>query len=1029
MPSSKRLRSLMPPLAIQVNVNSTHGEVGTATPRTDSPPPLSPTLPEPVKTPVHARFATSTLPPPLPSPKPIKVAAVPRYRTPSRSRSLPVDANLPVPPASPSSVAMPAPPPPVAAAPAAPPLAFVAAREPPRQELRPTPEPQPALEDGPLFRAHLASLERRATSLRSSLKKLGRALEASHAALQATLAAQATVDEALDDMSAGAGGLMSGSETLGGLFERDLKAARELNRRRIERDVDRGREMGERVKGAVDRIKGVEERRKAFEGESKRYYEELAKYLGRGESDTAKVAALDARQADRAASFRQYRGDYFSFVEGLVASEEHAVETWLRTWADVQDDELSKEPFTGRPDRRMDAREPVDEAIDHGALSDGAGSVTASASGMSAFSQATSPSIPSTAGNPTLPPVSHEDSDKSHRRRRTSLPHWGLGPAPHTAPAGSDREREAGSDRKRDRFKGFLKTSLAHAQNSLSSALPTSNSSNVLFSPSADAFSRSAPAASASATPPTSSSVTLAVPASMSAPYPSSTQPRKKEGFLYATEVGQKHSTSGDGGARYNRYWVVLSEGQLVEYDRWTDALSVHGTPINLRYATARASKQAGERRFCFEVLTPQLRRVFQATSEQECADWVAAISRSVESLLNGTSSVRHFDSAHLNGATSPYSHYNDFGSSLSLATGSTSHPSPTSELPPLPTSPKHRLNPFLSRHTSLGHSRKGSASGLSKKDKRRSQQSPPVPSLTIGEEEEAPADRAFFDTGSRRGAYALSEGSVATPLPQRPLLDGLGIPFPSLPTPRATSSLSPFSSNLAASHSSPNLLLPRSRSTTSPSEGGSDDVPSDLDDLDCVSILSVQDRAISDAVKGWASSANAESRTQEEREKELMESKFRNAVRAARVAESEELGNQRCADCRAREPRWASWSLGIVLCIRCSGIHRSLGTHISKVRSIELDDWSDEQLALMESIGNAHSNAFFEAEMPPGTVEALTDSTVAPFVKQKYVEKRWIPVPSSGGPSSSATFSSFASPSTPSLPNSSTFPPATSFA
>ncbi|GAA5862455.1 hypothetical protein JCM1840_004188 [Sporobolomyces johnsonii] len=1020
----------MPPLAIQVNVNSsTHDGADTATPRTDSPPPLdSPTLllPEPVKTPVHARFATSTLPPPLPSPKPIKVAAVPRYRTPSRSRSLPVDANLPVPPASPSSAVMPAPPPPVPAASAAPPPPFVAGPEPPRQELPPTPEPEPTLEDGPLFRAHLASLERRATSLRSSLKKLGRALEASHAALQATLAAQATVDEALDDLSAGAGGLVSGSETLGGLFERDLRAARELNRRRIERDVDRGKEMGERVKGAVDRIKGVEERRKAFEGESKRYYEELAKYLGRGESDTTKVAALDARQADRAASFRQHCVDYFSFVEGLVASEEHAVETWLRTWANVKDDEPSKEPLMGRPDRRTDEREPVGEATDHDALSDGAGSIAASASGTSALSQATSPSIPSTAGNPTLPPASYEDPDKTRRRRRTSLPHWGLGPAPYTATTGSDREREAGGDRKRDRFKGFFKTSLAHAQNSLSSALPTSNSSNVHSSPSADAFSRSAPAASASATPTTNSSVTLAVPASTSAPYPSSTQPRKKEGFLYATEVGQKHSTSGDGGARYNRYWVVLSEGQLVEYDRWTDALTVHGTPINLRYATARASKQAGERRFCFEVLTPQLRRVFQATSEQECADWVVAISKSVESLLNGTSSVRHFDSSHLTDATSPYSHNHDFGSSLSLATGSTSHPSPTSELPPLPNSPKHRLNPFLSRHTSLGHSRKGSASGLSKKDKRRSQQSPPVPSLTIGEEEEAPADRSFFDAGSRRGVYALSEGSVT---PQRPFLEGLGIPFPSLPTSRATSSLAPFPSNLAASHSSPNLLIPRSRSTTSPSDGGSDDLPSDLDDLDSVSILSAQDRAIADAVKGWASSANAESRAQEEqREKERTESKFRNAVRAARVAESEELGNQRCADCRASEPRWASWSLGIVLCIRCSGIHRSLGTHISKVRSIELDDWSDEQLALMESIGNAHSNAFFEAEMPPGTVEALTDSTVAPFIKQKYVEKRWIPVLSSGGPSSSATFPSSASPS-PSLPNSSTFPPATSFA
>lgn len=50
--------------------------------------------------------------------------------------------------------------------------------------------------------------------------------------------------------------------------------------------------------------------------------------------------------------------------------------------------------------------------------------------------------------------------------------------------------------------------------------------------------------------------------------------------------------------------------------------------------------------------------------------------------------------------------------------------------------------------------------------------------------------------------------------------------------------------------------------------------------------------------------------------------------------------GNDRCADCDAPSPSWASANLGILVCIECSGIHRNLGTHISKVRSLELDDW-----------------------------------------------------------------------------------------
>jgi len=45
--------------------------------------------------------------------------------------------------------------------------------------------------------------------------------------------------------------------------------------------------------------------------------------------------------------------------------------------------------------------------------------------------------------------------------------------------------------------------------------------------------------------------------------------------------------------------------------------------------------------------------------------------------------------------------------------------------------------------------------------------------------------------------------------------------------------------------------------------------------------------------------------------------------------------------------PRWASWNLGVFLCIRCAGIHRNLGVHVSRVKSVNLDSWTPEQIAV----------------------------------------------------------------------------------
>lgn len=74
---------------------------------------------------------------------------------------------------------------------------------------------------------------------------------------------------------------------------------------------------------------------------------------------------------------------------------------------------------------------------------------------------------------------------------------------------------------------------------------------------------------------------------------------------------------------------------------------------------------------------------------------------------------------------------------------------------------------------------------------------------------------------------------------------------------------------------------------------------------------------------------------------------------------------NRYCADCKSEDPEWASINLGILICIKCSGVHRQLGTHISKVRSLTLDSLDKELKNLILSLGNTNINGIYEAELP----------------------------------------------------------------
>lgn len=117
---------------------------------------------------------------------------------------------------------------------------------------------------------------------------------------------------------------------------------------------------------------------------------------------------------------------------------------------------------------------------------------------------------------------------------------------------------------------------------------------------------------------------------------------RKKEGFLFAPSKPIKNTNTPSfdmsSAVNWHKYWCVLSGGHLHEYSNWKKHLETHIEPIDLRFATVREARNA-DRRFCFEVITPNFRRMYQATSNEELSSWMATINNAISSLLNGISS------------------------------------------------------------------------------------------------------------------------------------------------------------------------------------------------------------------------------------------------------------------------------------------------------------------------------------------------------------------------------------------------------
>eukprot|EP00826_Nyctotherus_ovalis_P026125 TRINITY_DN2039_c0_g2_i3.p2 TRINITY_DN2039_c0_g2~~TRINITY_DN2039_c0_g2_i3.p2 ORF type:complete len:128 (-),score=21.07 TRINITY_DN2039_c0_g2_i3:120-503(-) len=112
-----------------------------------------------------------------------------------------------------------------------------------------------------------------------------------------------------------------------------------------------------------------------------------------------------------------------------------------------------------------------------------------------------------------------------------------------------------------------------------------------------------------------------------------------------------------------------------------------------------------------------------------------------------------------------------------------------------------------------------------------------------------------------------------------------------------------------------------------------------------------------------------------------------------------EDEANKTCCDCGTHlhitllgnvSPQWASVNNSVFLCFNCSGVHRSFGMQISFVKSLAMDSWTDQQMAMMREGGNAKFKAFMETYNLNQEQPAMKYKTVAAEYYRKSVNL-WI--------------------------------------
>ncbi|KXG51366.1 Arf GTPase activating protein [Penicillium griseofulvum] len=498
-------------------------------------------------------------------------------------------------PPDPAEMSLPPPPPPPSVPPPAPPAKVDLPHSRAGDEMS-------GVEDGPLFRATMKALESKTSNMRIKIKKvLKKAESAQLAQASCNEAMEAFIGSLNDASTSNANAIQPALDHYFEKIARQILNYEQLNTMQLQKLV-----IDPLVKLYNNDIKQAEAKKKEWDEESRDYYAYVSRYLGQRQDSLKekKRAESDSKYQVKRRNFELRRFDYSSFMQDLHGGrKEQEVLSHLTKYASCQAKNFlltakNVEGMTPQLDALIHEVDQADKEFQfqrtereekRRALENGS--------------------------NPYLEPDVVASA--------TSVPTI----SPGIANGGPSNEVELGrADSTGSQLRGVISNT--------SSVSSQANAGSV-----ASATGISAPTSNPTAVGTASQNRFKGIrdlEEQNNLGSDRSSGQQRKEGLLWAlSRPGSHIDPKGINKQAWHKFWIVLDQGKLSEYSNWKQKLDLHMDPIDLRMASVREARNA-ERRFCFEVITPQFKRIYQATSEDDMSNWIRSINNALQSAVEG---------------------------------------------------------------------------------------------------------------------------------------------------------------------------------------------------------------------------------------------------------------------------------------------------------------------------------------------------------------------------------------------------------